>query len=221
MNVAKHLLNDIKPLQSSERVRDILDLMEELKFTHLPVIEESHHYLGLIDEDDLLELEDDTQRLQSYHRLLKPYSVPLEADIFKAVQMIGAGQLSMLPVVDKEGNYKGYICARELLQEIGRQPTFTESGSTLVLEIPSRDYQMSQVAHIVESEDARILGFFIDNSEELDHIEINLKINQQDITRILKSLERYNYKIKEVHHTSLFDDTLDQRYEALMKYLNM
>ena len=30
MNVAKHLLNDIKPLQSSERVRDILDLMEEL-----------------------------------------------------------------------------------------------------------------------------------------------------------------------------------------------
>ena len=169
----------------------------------------------------MLELEDDTQRLQSYHRLLKPYSVPLEADIFKAVQMIGAGQLSMLPVVDKEGNYKGYICARELLQEIGRQPTFTESGSTLVLEIPSRDYQMSQVAHIVESEDARILGFFIDNSEELDHIEINLKINQQDITRILKSLERYNYKIKEVHHTSLFDDTLDQRYEALMKYLNM
>ncbi|MGB0176742.1 MAG: CBS domain-containing protein [Owenweeksia sp.] len=221
MNVAKHLLNDIKPLQSTEVVKDILDLMEELKFTHLPVVEASNNYLGLIDEDDLLELEDDTSLLQAHQRLLKPYSIPLEADVFKAIQVIGTGQLSMLPVVNGSGEYKGYVCTRELLQDLGRQITFRESGSTLVIEIPTRDYQLSQIAHIVESEDALILGFLINEAEEMDTIEVTLKINQKDITRILKSLDRYNYKVTQVHHESIFDDTIDQRYEALMKYLNI
>ncbi|MEQ9263019.1 MAG: CBS domain-containing protein [Owenweeksia sp.] len=221
MNVVKHLLNDIKPLESSESVKDVLDLMEELKFTHLPVVEAPDHYLGLIDENDLLELEDDTHLLQTHQRLLKPYSVLQETDVFNAIQMIGAGQLSMLPVVDTKGTYKGYICARELLQDLGRQLTFKETGSTLVLEIPIRDYQLSQIAHIVESEDALILGFLINSADEMDIIDVTLKINQKDITRILKSLERYNYTVKDVHHESIFDDSLDQRYEALMKYLNI
>ncbi len=221
MNVSKHQLNDIKPLQVSESVKDVLDLMEELKFTHLPVVEASNRYLGLVDEDDLLEIEDDTQTISVHQRLLKPYSVDESADLFKAIQVIGVGQLSMLPLTDQDDYYKGYICTGELLQDLGRQLSFSENGSTVVLEVSVRDYQLSQIAHIVESEDALILGFLMKNSGEMDNIELSLKINQKDITRILKSLERHNYKVLQVHHESLFDDTLEQRYEALMKYLNM
>ena len=53
--------------------------------------------------------------------------------------------------------YRGYIPAVDILQDMGREMTFAEPGSIMILRIPSRDYHLAQIAQIVESEDARIV----------------------------------------------------------------
>lgn len=221
MNIGRHLLNDIKPLGLTDKISDILDQMEELKFSQLAVVDDDQYYLGLIDEDDALEIENETGELGQHARYLKPYSIALGSNLFEAIKVIGEGQLSLLPVVDEDHIYKGYLSPLELMQDLGRQMTFVESGSVLVLEIPTRDYQLSQISQIIESDDARIIGFHLTASSSSDELYLALKINQKDLGRILKSLERYSYKVVEVFHESLFDDTLDDRYQALMKYLNI
>ncbi|WP_417600065.1 CBS domain-containing protein [Owenweeksia hongkongensis] len=221
MKVEKHLLNDLKPLNQSEKVVDILDAMEELKFSHLPVVDDERLYLGVICEDDLLEVSNEDDILTKHLRLLKAYRISVEADMFEAIRVIGEGNLSLLPVVDAENHYRGYISTAELLQDVGRELTFKEPGGVLVLSIPVRDYQLTQIAQIVESEDAKVIGFHLSEDTEQEKLLVALKINQTDLDRIVKSFQRYNYNVVEVFHQSLFDDSLEDRYQSFMKYLNI
>lgn len=220
MKVSDHMLNDIKPFALSETVGSLLDVMEELKYSHLPLVDEHRNYLGLICEDDLLEIENDQQKIGDNLRLVKPFSIVETSNLFNAIRMIGEGNLSLLPVVSEENVYKGYILAVDILQDMGREMTFAEPGSIMILRIPSRDYHLAQIAQIVESEDARIIGLHMAADTETDQLLVCLKINQLDLSRILSSFERYNYVVTEVFHQSLFDDGLQDRYQAFMKYLN-
>lgn len=221
MKVEKHLLNDLQPLRQSEKVVDILDTMEELKFTHLPVVDDDRLYLGVVCEDDLLEVGNEEDSLSKHARLLKAYSISINADMFEAIRLIGEGNLSLLPVVDDAKMYRGYISAAELLQDVGRELTFKEPGGVLVLRVPVRDYQLGQIAQIVESEEAKIIGFHLSEDLDTENLLVSLKINQLDLDRIIKSFERYNYNIVEVFHQSMFDDSMEDRYQSFMKYLNI
>ncbi len=221
MKVKDNILNDINPLHVQDGITEVLDIMEELKFSHLPVVDTDNLFLGIVCEDDLLEADSEGTTLQKHKYFLRAYSIPENANLFEALKVVGLGNLSLLPVVDLKGNYLGYLSPLELIQDMGRQLTFTEPGSVLVLEIPTRDYQLSQIAQIVESEDARIIGFHLTTSEQTDLLHLSLKINQKDLGSIMKSFERYNYKISMVFHESLFDDKLADRYESFMNYLNV
>lgn len=220
MRVSRHLLNDLKPLTGNETIGEILDIMEELKYAHLPVVDNEKLYLGVLCEDDLLEVSEENQRLSDHMRLLKAYSINEGSDIFDAIKTIGEGNLTLLPVIGEKGVYVGYISAVELLQDLGRSLTFSEPGSVVVLRLSSRDYQLAQVAQIVESDDARIIGVHLNQDKENNELLLCLKINQMDLSRIVKSFERYNYNIVEVFHQSLFEDSLEDRYESFIKYLN-
>ena len=221
MKVEKHLLNDLKPLNQNEKVVDVLDTMEELKFSHLPVVDDERLYLGVICEDDLLEVSNEDDTLVKHLRLLKAYRISSDADMFESIRIIGEGNLSLLPVVDAKNHYRGYISTAELLQDVGRELTFKEPGGVLVLSIPVRDYQLTQIAQIVESEDAKVIGFHLSEDTEQEKLLVALKINQTDLDRIVKSFQRYNYNVVEVFHQSLFDDSLEDRYQSFMKYLNI
>jgi acetoin utilization protein AcuB len=221
MKVKDNILNDIVPIKMVDNVSSILSKMEELKFVHLPVTDEEQTFLGLINEDDLLEAENDSDPLSKHKHFLRAYSIPEKANLFEALKVVGLGNLSLLPVINDGQDYLGYLSPLEIIQDMGRQLTFTEPGSVLVLEIPTRDYQLSQIAQLVEAEDARIIGFHLTTSEQSDMLHLSLKINQKDLSTILKSFERYNYTILMVFHESLFDDTLADRYESFMNYLKV
>lgn len=220
MNVGKHISKDIKPLQLEGKIDLALALMEEMKFSHLPVIDEDSKYLGVVDEESLMEALLEGNEISKCNRCLQAYSANLDSHILDVVRIAGEGILSIVPIVDHENIYRGYISPLELLQDLGSQTTFKEDGGVLVLKIPITDYQLSQIAQIVESEDARILGLLVGSSSEINSVDVTLKINQKDLGRIIKSFERYSYNIVEVYHKSLFDDSASQRYESLMRYLN-
>lgn len=220
MKVSAHMLNDIKPFALSETVENLLDVMEELKYTHLPLVDDQQRYVGLVCEDDLLEIESADKEIGTYLRIVKPYSISELSNLFNAIRIIGEGNLTLLPVTDEKNVYRGYIPAVDILQDMGRELSYTEPGSIMILRIPGRDYQLTQIAQIVESEDARIMGLHMINDSESDQLLVCLKINQLDLSRILSSFERYNYVVTDVFHQSIFDDGLEDRFQAFMKYLN-
>lgn len=219
MQVNNHLINDIKPLKITEKVEDVMALMSELKCGHLPVIEDQR-YLGLISEDDLLDVEDPTDTLGEHLKVLKPYALKEEDHLYDAVKVMSEGNLTCLPVLNKEGKYLGYLSPQELVFDLGRQVTYLEHGSVVVLRVAIRDYHISQISQIVESEDAFILGLQL-HSDSDDYLKVVLKINQTDLSRIIKAFSRYEYQVLSVFHQSLFEDDGPDPFETLEQYLNI
>jgi hypothetical protein len=87
--------------------------------------------------------------------------------------------------------------------------------------MPERDYSLTEIARLVEENDAKILSASITSSVSQEYSEVTLKINRQDLSAIIQTFERYDYTIKASYQKQRFSDSLQNRYEELMKYLNI
>jgi hypothetical protein len=83
------------------------------------------------------------------------------------------------------------------------------------------DYSLAKIAQIVESENAKILSSYIMSSQDSTRIEVTLKISEIELSRIIRSFERYDITVKASFQRSTDEDDLQFRYDALMNYLNM
>ena len=70
--------------------------------------------------------------------------------------------LSVVPVCDNQNNYKGSISGKNLLNIFSNQSSFTQNGATLIMFLNNTDYQFSEIAQIIESNDSKILAFYND-----------------------------------------------------------
>ena len=95
-------------------------------------------------------------------------------------------------------------------------------GGIIVLELNVNDYSLTEIAQLVESNEAKILSLYIKSHTDSMKLELTLKINTSEITSILQTFERYNYNIKASY---MEDESLDamyeSRYESFMKYLSI
>jgi hypothetical protein len=128
----------------------------------------------------------------------------------------------VVPVVDDENHLRGVITYNEMIKGIASFSSIDQPGGMIILKVLSRDYSMSRISQIVESNDARLLSMHISSNPDSTSLEITLKVNTTDLTSIIKTFERYSY---EVTTWVTDDDELDRfytdRYNLLMKYLNM
>jgi hypothetical protein len=74
----------------------------------------------------------------------------------------------------------------------------------------------------VESNQAKIL-FVLVESDPLQPIDllVHIKVNQLDLSRVVATLERFDYKVVEVHHKSESTSVDLERLDQLMKYLGI
>jgi hypothetical protein len=79
------------------------------------------------------------------------------------------------------------------------------------------DYSMSQITQIVESNNGKLLGLFISESD-VNSIEVTMKISLGAINEIIQSFRRYNEIISE-HQEDNYINSLKERSDYLDKYL--
>ena len=97
-----------------------------------------------------------------------------------------------------------------------------EESCVIQLEMGAYDYSLSEIARIVEDEDAKILGLTVDNIiEDPGRIMVTLLINKADCTAIVKSFYRYNYNVANTFSSPDEDSDLRDRYALLMRYMSV
>jgi hypothetical protein len=131
-------------------------------------------------------------------------------------------KLSAVPVLDLHHEYCGVITVFDLAQKFADLVAVSEPGGVIVLELNAIDYSLSQIAQIVESNDAKILSFYVNKEPESTQITVTLKINVIDLSAIIQTFVRYDYNIKAVYmDESIIQNLYDDRFDQLMKYMNM
>ncbi|MDP5061135.1 MAG: acetoin utilization protein acuB, partial [Maribacter sp.] len=99
-------------------------------------------------------------------------------------------------------------------------PFFTDPGSILVVATGVKDYSFSQIAQIVESNNAKLYGGFISDTQN-DIIQVTLKITANNYNKVVQTFRRYNYNIIFGNSDDEFLEDLKNRSDYLEKYLNV
>ena len=95
-------------------------------------------------------------------------------------------------------------------------------GGIIVLELNANDYSMAQIARIVEDNDAKIWSSHVRSIADTFKIEVTLKINQTDLTSVIRSFQRYDYTVKaSFQGNNRYEDVLRKNYDQFMLYLNV
>jgi CBS domain-containing protein len=152
--------------------------------------------------------------------MVKAYSRDSD-HLFEVMRKMAEYELTVIPVIDNTERYVGSITLESLMLYYANSFSFEEPGSILVLETDRAHYSMFEIARIVEEESAAILCSFLTFEDHSSRVTVTLKINKQDITRITASFVRYDYTIKGTFTELEINDTLQDRYDSFMHYLNV
>ncbi len=219
MIAANLVTQSVVPLRTSDTGQEALSIMSDFYVRHLPIVN-NEQLLGLVSEDDILN--QDIEEAVGSFQLSNNHPYINEQDhLYEALRMMYEHQLTVIPVVDNEGNYIGLITQEDLLRYFANIGSFNEPGSIIVLEMSKRDYTLVEIARIVESENAAILSSFITSSLDSTHIDVTIKINRQEIQRIKAAFERFDYTIKASFQEVEYYDSLKERYDSFLSYLNV
>jgi acetoin utilization protein AcuB len=214
------IAEEIPPLKHTDTGEMALQWMEEFKVSHLPVLK-GENFVGLLSENDLLDKNDLSITLHElFTHLPRPY-VKETSHIYEVLAMSSDAHISVIPVLDDEENYLGCISIVELMQKVANTSSIKETGGIIVLEMNDVDYSLSHISQIIESENAKVLSSFITSNPSSKKLELTLKINLVELGRIIRALERYDYHIKASFQRNSYHEDLKNRYDELMKYLNI
>jgi CBS domain-containing protein len=218
MRAIELITDEIPPLTHTDSGEKALRWMDEFKVSHLPVLKNGN-FVGLLSESDVLDKMDLVENLDTlFDHLPRPY-VQANGHIYEVLAKLSEHHISVLPILDENEKYLGCTTVYHLLTIIANTGSIKESGGIIVLEVNNKDYSMAQIAQIVESNNARILSSYIMSNADSNKLEVTLKINQIELTRIMRTFERYDYVIKASFQKSQGDEDIQHRYDALMNFL--
>ena len=218
--IVKELISEeIVPLRTTDSGEDALSMMSDFHVRHLPIVTGTQ-LIGLISEEEIFEF-NPQDAIGSYPLIMTQQFVYERSHIYDIMRLLNEHHLTLIPVVDRNQTYLGVVTLEDLLKFFAESASFGEHGSVIVLTVNRYNYSLSQIARIVESENTIILNSFITSMPNSTEIDITLKLNRPDISKILASFRRFDYDIKASFSESEYIDSLQEHYESLMSYLSV
>lgn len=221
--IADELINHTLPtLKPEDSAAQALDWMQEFRVGQLALVEDEA-YRGLIDEDVLLEISDDEMPLSEVQPQHPEAYIYYSQHLLEALQLAQEQQLDIVPVLDEQKQFAGTIPTNDLLRKFGQLLGMQEPGAVLVLNIEERDYSLSEISRLVESNDVKILSsYFTSTTYDSDAPStLTLKLNRREIAPVIATLERFGYEIEAIFANEPLLNPDQERLGMLFKYLDI
>jgi acetoin utilization protein AcuB len=219
--LAKELISEeIRPLQISDSALSALHWMDELRRDCLPVVDNGQ-YLGMISEDAIFSLGNFEEPISKLSLNKTGTTVLQDQHIYEVIRVAASQKQSIVPVVDEAGIYLGAITQQKLIGFVALMAGVENPGGIIIIETGQNDYSLSEIAKIVESEEARVISAHVATPLGSSYVEVTLKLNRMDIQQIVQSLDRHGFKIKASYYETDYFDNLHDRYNSLMNFLNI
>ncbi len=218
---AKDILSrEVIPLKPSDTGSLALQWMEDFGVTHLPVVDKGV-FLGLIKNEDIYNMDDPDSGLELLNLPLIRSYVYDRQHFYEVLRQSATENLSLVAVLNEHNHYVGCITVSAILRAVAGFTSLQQPGGILVLEVTEPQYALSEIARIVESNNAKVLSAFITTPPDSNKLEVTVKVSVMNLASIIQTLNRYDYIVKaSFADESQYDTLLAERYESLLKYLN-
>lgn len=212
---------EIPSLRSTDSVEQALLIMEEFKCITLPVLAENK-FEGTLSEE-LLQNYPNTQVISEIPKKNEELYILPDSTIIQVVEVLLEKELDVIAVKDGDGNYQGSIYALDAYKEMA-QMLYNGKGAVVELKLNRKDYSLAEISRLVENEGVSILQVSVIKpklQQEDQDYTVFLKFNKEEVSQAVSSLKRFGYSLN-THGTEMDLNDLDRdRYEMLMKYLNV
>ncbi len=211
---------EIPFLQPEDKGLTALSLLEELKISEIPIVD-NDIYVGLISEFDLLDYDLIEGEIKSLQRDLNKPHIYAKDHLFEAVSTLVNEELTVLPVLTEDDKYVGCIDHFTALKILADAEGFKSPGGVLEMEMAIHDYSMAEISRLVESNDLKIIHSYVNAIPDSKKVQLTLKLNKPDLGRLIKTLERFNYTITAFYQQDEYEEDLKKRYDSFLRYLNI
>lgn len=219
MQTSDYITKDVKAILPTDKILKVKKIFNKLTFTHLPVVE-NKHLLGSVAERDIQIIEDDDKTIAELSYLFQSFFAQKKTNWLELLKIFALNDATIIPVLDQRQKYLGYYELCDILHIFNSTPFLNDSGAILVVSKGIKDYSFSEIAQIVESNNAKFLGAFISSFNE-EFVEVTIKLSDHDLNNTIQSFRRYNYSILTGFHVDEYLNTLKERSDYLQKYLNI
>lgn len=219
--LAKELISDVVPaVKTTDSGAQVLSWMEHFRISHLPIVNASE-FLGLLSDADINSLENLEEAIGNQGLSLFSPFVQANQHLYEVIELASRLKLTAIPVLLNGKEYLGVITAQALVEQFASLIAADQAGALLVFEMTVHDYSLTQMARIVEENNARVLSSQVRNLPDSTLLEVTLKINTTDIASIIRSFERYDYDLRATYlEDGSLEDLYRSRYEEFMRFLN-
>lgn len=218
IDITNFIVSKTKPFQTSDSIEKAQRFFNKNKHSHFPVILDGN-YIGSIQSEDVFTFEASHQ-INDYLYTCEQFFVRENTPWLDVLETFAQNNTDIMPVLSLDNKYIGFYELNAIYNVLTDTPFIREIGGSLVVEIPTKDYSMSQIAQIIESNNSKILGSIISYSN--DHlVQVTLKVVSGNMNEIIQSFRRFNYNIVSNHHDDSYLEKLSERSAYLDKYLSI
>ncbi|MAQ31989.1 MAG: hypothetical protein CMD26_04595 [Flavobacteriales bacterium] len=209
---------DLSAPKLNDSAINTLAVMEEHKISHVPVVDENNKFIGLIDELSIINMSNIQNPLNSIKKTMKNIFLLENAHVFQSIQTLTSHLLSIIPIVNENNTYLGYIEQIDIIQKLGLSQTNYDNLNIIVIALHKKDYILSEISRLIEENNGKIITLWQEIIE--DKINVHLALNCINCDTIIKTLERYEYNITQTFSSDYNSNALDDRFESFINYLN-
>jgi CBS domain-containing protein len=216
---SKYIIDEIQPLSPNDNGLKALERFDEFRVYHLPVVEKGK-FLGLVSEQQIFDLYDAQSMIKENNvPFIRPI-LTMKSHIYEVLHTAEKFKLSIIPIVDEEENYLGYILTEELLWAFVENTPLVMPGGVLTLEMNRSDYSMAEISRIVESNDVMIVQSHLQTVPNSETIYLYLKLNKVELSAVIQNLTRYGYKVSYSYQESVYEEDMKRRLDSFIRYIS-
>ncbi len=218
MNAKDLILPEIPCLTPDTTVAQGLAMMQSSHRSTLPVVDGSI-YAGVIHVDELMR-DGDSARVGC--ESLRAPSVRGESHLLDVINQFAQYNDDVLPVTDMHRRYLGAIPICGAVDAMARLCHTSTMGAIIELDVAREDYSATELSRLVEDNNCRVMNLMVSPDDETGRWRVCLRIDREDASAVMRSLERFNYRVMSCHQLQgVMDERMEQRIKELMYYLEI
>ena len=213
---------DATPLKPTDTAEHALGLLMETRVRHLPVVNGKGKLVGVISEDQLLEMASGPEARIDTMLGPKPVTAEPDTHLFDVTKTMVEHDLTTLPIAESGGKYIGLVKRHDIFNRFAKMLSTQESGAIVALEVDPRDYSLSKLVYTIEQNGVKILSIASESPEvEGGKIRVTLKLNVKDASRVRHMLDHYGYHVIATFSDDTTSEDLQLRVQEFMRYLEV
>ena len=218
LEIQTHIINTLPVFSVDDSLDEVIQYFKYTTFSHVAVTEEKL-FKGVLAENDL-EAFDPGKTVADYNYCFESFFATEETSWLDVLELFARNEANLVPVLDSERHVLGYYDLADIVGVFIDTPFFTEPGAMLVVAKGAKDFSFSEIAQIVESNNTKLLGAFVSDSQN-EVLEITVKISAENFNEVVQTFRRYNYNIVFGNKVDKLLEDLKERSDYLDKYLNV